>query len=103
MPTYDFIGAIAPGQLGVAQAILPDPTGNQVLIKVQYSTLGPFDLYCLDRQFYVHNYPYTFGVNAAGTIDKAGPEVTDLKVGDRVRFYHYISIYQAANCAPARS
>ena len=94
MPTaYGFVGAVAPGQLGVAQATLPDPTGNQVLIKVEYSTLGPFDLYCLDRQFYVHSYPYTFGVNAAGTVDKIGPDVTDLKVGDRVRINRCLLTY----------
>ncbi|KAJ3529993.1 hypothetical protein NMY22_g8760 [Coprinellus aureogranulatus] len=74
----------APGQLGVVQATVPEPVDGQVVIKVEYSTLGPFDLTNLDRQFFVFGYPCVFGLSAAGTVDKVGSEVTDLKVGDRV-------------------
>lgn len=84
MSTYDVVAAIAPGQLGTVQVTVPEPVDDQVVIKVEYSTLGPFDLTNLDRQFFVFEYPYIFGIAAAGTVTKVGPNATDLKVGDRV-------------------
>lgn len=84
MSTYHLVAATAPGQLGIVQATVPNPVEDQVLIKVEYSTLGPFDLTNLDRQFFVFGYPYVFGIAAAGTVAKTGPNVTDLKAGDRV-------------------
>lgn len=85
MSTYDLVAQTSAGQLGVVQAKVPEPAEDQVVIKVEYSVLGPFDLYTLDRQFYVDEYPYVFGLSAAGTIQKVGAGVTDLKAGDRVR------------------
>ncbi|KAJ3501022.1 hypothetical protein NMY22_g19065 [Coprinellus aureogranulatus] len=84
MATYNVVAATTPGQLGVVQATVPEPVDDQAVIKVVCSTLGPFDLTNLDRQFFVFGYPYVFGLSAAGTVDKVGPKVTDLKVGDRV-------------------
>lgn len=84
MVTYEFVGAVAPGQLGVARGTIPEAGDNQLVIKVEYSTLSPFDLCGLDRQFYVNAYPHTFGINAAGYVFKVGASISDLKVGDRV-------------------
>lgn len=89
MSTYDLVAATAPGQLGVVQATIPEPASDdQVVIKVEYSTLSPFDLYNLDRNFFVFQYPHVFGVTAAGTIAKVGAAVVDLKIGDRVGIVH---------------
>lgn len=87
MSTYNAVAATAPGQLGTVQATIPEPVDDQVVIKVEYSTLGPFDLTNLDRQFFVFEYPYIFGIAAAVTVTKVGPNATDLKVGDRVSNY----------------
>lgn len=85
MATYNLVAATAPGQLGVVQDTIPEPAEDQVVIKVEYSTLSPFDLYNLDRNFFVFKYPHVFGVTASGTIAKVGSSVTDLRIGDRVR------------------
>ncbi|TEB38676.1 GroES-like protein [Coprinellus micaceus] len=84
MATYDLVAATAPGQLGVVQDTIPEPAEDQVVIRVEYSTLSPFDLYNLDRNFFVFKYPHVFGVTASGTIAKVGSSVPDLSVGDRV-------------------
>lgn len=93
MSTYDFIAQTAPGQLGVAQGTIPEPAEDQVVIKAEYSVLGPADLGALDLQFHVNKYPFAFGLSAAGTVYKVGSGVTHVKVGDRVRFIAAVAIH----------
>jgi hypothetical protein len=38
----------------------------------------------VDAGFFVYNYPTTLGFNSSGTVAEVGPDVHDLKVGDRV-------------------
>jgi NADPH:quinone reductase-like Zn-dependent oxidoreductase len=85
MSTYEYVGLTSPGQLGIAKATIPEPSEGEVLIKVEYSVLGPFDINNLDRQFHVPQYPYVLGIAAAGTVAKVGAGIMDLGVGDRVR------------------
>jgi len=83
MSTYTIIANTAPGRLAPIQAPIPDPTAEHVVIKVEYGAITPFDVYVVDRGFY-SNYPQGIGGNVSGTVVRVGPEVTDLKVGDRV-------------------
>lgn len=93
MSTYDLVAQTSPGELGVVQAKIHEPAEDQVVIKVEYSVLGPFDLYNLDRQFYVDKYPYVFGLSASGTVQKIGAGVTDLRPGDRVCRFAALAIH----------
>jgi D-arabinose 1-dehydrogenase-like Zn-dependent alcohol dehydrogenase len=45
-----------------------------------------FDLFQVDANFFVQNYPVILGFNAAGTITEVGPNVKDFSVGDKVCF-----------------
>ncbi|KAJ3521782.1 hypothetical protein NMY22_g12169 [Coprinellus aureogranulatus] len=89
MSTYEFVAQTSPRQLGLVQAKVPEPAQDEVVIKVEYSVLGPFDYNTYDRQFFVFEYPYVFGIAAAGTVAKVGAGVTDLKVGDRVTAFTF--------------
>lgn len=73
------------GQLEAIQVPTEVPGKGEVLIKVEYAALVPFDAYVTDRGFYVKRYPVILGFNAAGTVAKVGLGVHDLKSGDRVR------------------
>ncbi|KAF5332527.1 hypothetical protein D9611_005123 [Ephemerocybe angulata] len=86
MSTFKYVGLTAPGQLGYVEAPVPSPGEKEVLVKVEYAAVGPFDLYNTDLEFFVSGYPYRLGLSGAGTIEKVGLNVDDLKVGDRVAF-----------------
>lgn len=83
--SYSYIAATALGRIEVLQGEAPAELGtDQVLIKVEYSSLMPYDLYQLDQGFAIQKYPSALGINASGTISKVGSGVSDLKIGDRV-------------------
>ncbi|KAF5331282.1 hypothetical protein D9611_013077 [Ephemerocybe angulata] len=86
MSTFKYVGLTAPGQLGYVEAPVPSPSEKEVLVKVEYAAVVPFDLYNMDLEFFVSDYPYRLGLSGAGTIEKVGLNVDDLKVGDRVTF-----------------
>ncbi|PPQ78282.1 hypothetical protein CVT25_011741 [Psilocybe cyanescens] len=46
-------------------------------------SMAPFDVYFVDREFYVDKYPLTLGFNGAGNIANVGTGVNGLKIGDR--------------------
>ncbi|KIJ54027.1 hypothetical protein M422DRAFT_25016 [Sphaerobolus stellatus SS14] len=79
--------AIATTSLGVVDIIqlpTPEPGNDEVLVRVEYSSVIPFDTYISDKAYYVSSFPLTLGLNAAGTVAKVGPNVSGLKPGDRV-------------------
>ncbi|KAJ3510245.1 hypothetical protein NMY22_g16030 [Coprinellus aureogranulatus] len=84
MSTFDLVAQTSPGQLGVVQAPIPEPTNDQVLIKVEYSTLGPSDLGIFEREHFIKKYPFVFGLSAAGTVVKVGRGLGIWKLGSRV-------------------
>jgi len=84
MPTHTAVATTAKGKFEAIQVETPVPGENDVLLKVHYGALIPFDTYNSDRAFVVTSHPLVLGFNASGTIEKVGSSVTDLKVGDRV-------------------
>jgi NADPH2:quinone reductase len=62
---------------------LPEPQAGQVRVKVAAIGLNFADIY-QRRGWYPSQPPFTPGTEFAGTVDKLGPGVTSLKVGDRV-------------------
>ncbi|KAH6916696.1 chaperonin 10-like protein [Coprinopsis sp. MPI-PUGE-AT-0042] len=61
-----FVATTGNGQVEVHQGTIPEPGPNDVVVKVSYSAISPFDF-----------------VDAAGVVAKVGSSVTDLKEGDR--------------------
>jgi NADPH:quinone reductase len=63
----------------------PKPAGSQVLVKVKAVALNPVDTYIRSGAIAVElPQPFIVGCDLAGVVDAVGPEVTRLKVGDRV-------------------
>jgi len=65
---------------------VPEPGPGQVRIKVAYAGLRWGDFYSLAGLFAASQPkpPFVPGQEVAGVIDKLGPDVTNVKVGDRV-------------------
>lgn len=70
----------------------PQPTGNQVLVKINAAGVNPVDTY-LRTGIHAHapKLPYTPGKDGAGTVEAVGDQVTKFKVGDRVYTANSIS------------
>lgn len=67
---------------------VPEPHDGTVLIKTAYCSVNPIDWKifsgAFDGYYPVKKFPYTPGFDVAGVVEKVGPGVTDLAVGDRV-------------------
>ena len=83
--SYTFVATTAPGRIEALQAPIPElDKDDQVLVKAEYTSLTPFDVYQADIGWFVNNYPLSFGINVGGKVAKVGSGVTDLSEGDRV-------------------
>ena len=78
------IATTAKGVLEQVQLPTPQPGPGNVLIKVHYAALIPFDTYQLDRGYLVSDYPHVLSIASAGVVKAVGEGVTDLKEGDKV-------------------
>ena len=85
MPNHRAIAITSPGTIDQITLPTPTPVGNEVLIEVQYTALIPFDTYQIDKNFFVQGYPTVLGFASSGRVKAVGPDVTDLKEGDKVR------------------
>ncbi|KAG6825720.1 hypothetical protein H0H92_002709 [Tricholoma furcatifolium] len=84
MSAHNAVAITKPHTIDTIQVATPSPQENEVLIKVEYASLIPFDTYMSDLGYFVKSYPVIPGFNASGTIAKLGKGVVDLSVGDRV-------------------
>ncbi|KAF9486399.1 biotin/lipoyl attachment:Carbamoyl-phosphate synthase subunit L [Pholiota conissans] len=89
MPTHTAIAATSKGEYDAIQVSTPTPGEEEVLIKVEYAAMIPFDTYVVDRGFYVQEFPMTLGFSAAGIVLEPGAGINDLKVGDRVTAFAF--------------
>src|SRR5512142_2926749 len=64
----------------------PEPGPGQVRLKVQATGINFIDTY-LRAGLYKTALPAILGQEAAGIVDAIGPDVTEVKVGDRVAAY----------------
>lgn len=84
MATHTAIVTTAKGEIATVQVPTIAPGPSEVLIKIEYAALIPFDTYVVDLGFFVESYPARFGCNAAGTVIKVGKDVQGLAIGDQV-------------------
>lgn len=85
MSTHKAIAATAKGQFDEIQFPTRAPDLDEVLIKVAYASMIAFDTYVVDRGFFVNTYPVVLGFACAGIVEKVGSDITDLRIGDRVK------------------
>src|SRR5262245_13772464 len=63
----------------------PKPDSGQVLIRVKAAGINPVDTYIRSGTYpRKPSLPYTPGADAAGIVEKVGPNVKQFKAGDRV-------------------
>ncbi|BBM89235.1 quinone oxidoreductase [Spirochaetota bacterium] len=67
-------------------AKIPQPTDEEVLIKVDYAGVNFIDVYYRKGIYAGNLFPLTLGQEGMGTITQVGNHVTSFKVGDRVVF-----------------
>ncbi|GAB4204799.1 MAG: quinone oxidoreductase [Roseiflexaceae bacterium] len=63
----------------------PEPGPGQALIKIAAAGVNYIDIYHRTG-LYPNQLPLTLGVEGAGTVAAIGPDVTDVRVGDRVAY-----------------
>ena len=88
--------ATAPHQGRFIEAEIPTPTADQVLVRVSYCGVcgTDFDLFSGNSSFVRSGqatYPIRLGHEWSGVVADVGPQVTKLKVGDRVVGDNYVT------------
>src|SRR3954468_1243469 len=63
----------------------PEPTSDQVLVRVKATAVNPIDTYVRSGMVKMDiPLPYIVGADLAGVVEKLGPNAKKFKVGDRV-------------------
>src|SRR3954468_4725084 len=63
----------------------PEPTSDQVLVRVKATAVNPIDTYVRSGAVKMDiPLPYIVGADLAGVVEKLGPNAKKFKVGDRV-------------------
>src|SRR4249919_3521318 len=63
----------------------PEPTGDQVLVRVKAAAVNPIDTYVRSGAVKMDiPLPYIGGADLAGVVEKLGPDAQKFRVGDRV-------------------
>ena len=63
----------------------PEPTGDQVLVRVKAAAVNPIDTYVRSGTVKMEiPLPYIVGADLAGVVERLGPNAKQFKVGDRV-------------------
>ncbi len=75
----------SPEAMEVVELPQPVPGAKQALVKVAASGINFIDVY-FRTGHYKADLPFTPGMEAAGVVEAVGPEVTEVKVGDRVAY-----------------
>src|SRR5256714_5199337 len=75
----------SPEALEVVDIPKPAPGPKQALVKIEASGINFIDVY-FRTGLYKADLPFTPGMEAAGVVEAVGPEVTEVKVGDRVAY-----------------
>ncbi|KAI5853653.1 GroES-like protein [Durotheca rogersii] len=84
IPTHNALVIVAPrAPYEVRQYPTITPTGNEVKVRVQWTTSTPFDLHQADGGLLVEP-PFRPGLSPAGVVVEVGPDVKHFRVGDAV-------------------
>ena len=78
----------------------PEPKAGEALVKVDAAGLNYIDVYLRSGQ-YKGAMPFTLGMEAGGTVAAVGPNVTEVKVGDKVAYTGVPGAYAEYAVVPA--
>jgi len=74
-----------PEQMQVVDIPVPQPGPKQALVKIAASGVNFIDVY-FRTGLYKADLPITLGMEAAGVVEAVGPDVTEVRPGDRVAY-----------------
>jgi NADPH2:quinone reductase len=74
-----------PEQMQAVDIPVPQPGPKQALVKIAASGVNFIDVY-FRMGLYKADLPFTPGMEAAGVVEAVGPDVTEVKPGDRVAY-----------------
>jgi len=86
-----------PGQYGLADRPMPQPAGDEVLVRVAAAGFCMNDVRMRAGRLPCP-YPLVPGHQFAGTVTQCGPEVKYARPGDRVAVHSYVLCGQCASC-----
>ena len=89
-----------PDVLRYEEVPLPSPGPGQALVKIEAMGLNFIDCY-FRAGLYKTALPFIPGMEAAGTVTATAPDVTEIRVGDRVAYAPYIGAYAEYAVVPA--
>jgi NADPH:quinone reductase len=78
----------------------PTPKAGEALVKVDAAGLNYIDVYFRSGQ-YKAEYPLVLGLEAGGTVTAVGPNVSEVKVGDKVAYTGVPGAYAEYAVVPA--
>jgi len=78
----------------------PEPKAGEVVVKIKAAGLNYIDVYYRTGA-YKASFPLTLGQEGAGTVAAVGPDVTNVRVGDRVASVAMAGSYAQYAAAPA--
>ncbi len=73
--------------LKLEQVPEPSPAAGQIVIRAEAIVVNPVDIYIRAGKYGPKQFPFTPGTDAAGTVESVGPNVTNIKIGQRVYVY----------------
>lgn len=78
----------------------PTPRAGEAAVKVDAAGINYIDVYQRSGQYKL-NLPLTLGLEAGGTVTAVGPNVTEVKVGDKVAYTGVAGAYAQYAVVPA--
>src|SRR5213083_2655818 len=79
----------------------PQPKAGEAVVKVDAAGLNYIDVYYRSGQ-YKAELPMTLGLEAGGTVTAVGPNVTEVRVGDKVAYTGVAGAYARYAAVPAQ-
>jgi NADPH:quinone reductase len=79
---------------------VPDPVGHEVLVRNTVIGLNFVDIYYRRGTLSVPEFPAIIGDEASGVVEAVGPNVTLVKVGDRVAYADALGAYTTVRLYP---
>jgi NADPH:quinone reductase-like Zn-dependent oxidoreductase len=92
-----------PSELTLAEVPAPEPGEGQVLIRNHAAGINFFDILQIQGKYqWKPPFPFTPGAEVAGIVESTGPDVRDVRAGDRVLALPMIGGFAEYSLAPAR-
>lgn len=91
-----------PENLVIEQVPDPEPGPEEVLVEVESAGLNFIDTYHRGGLYPV-DFPFTPGIEGAGTVIEIGEDVSEIEVGDKVGWVNALGTYASRQVVPAES